>query len=237
MKRTFLGTALLAVIVSMAALAQAGAATPAATTPSTTTAAPSSAKVGIIEMQQVIAATNEGTRDLEALQKKFEPKRTELQNLNAEIDTLQKQLNTQGDKMNEDARNNLVKSIETKKKTLQRSGEDAQADYQQQVNEVLNRVMQKMGPVIDKYAKDNGYTVIIDASNPQTPLIWASPAVDISKPVVDAYNVQSGVPAPPSSNSGATTKPGGGVSTTTPRPASSTTTPASKPATTPTKPQ
>jgi outer membrane protein len=228
MNRTFLGTALLAV-VSMAALAQAGAATPA-TTPSTSTAAPTGgAKVGIIEIQQVIAATNEGTRDLEALQKKFDPKRTELQNLSAEVDGLQKQLTAQGDKMNEEARNTLVKSIESKKKSLQRSGEDAQADYQQQVNEVLNRLMQKMGPVIDKYAKDNGYTLIIDASNPQTPLIWASPTVDISKAIVDAYNVQSGVPAPPASAGGAKPAAGG--------PAPKAAAPAAKPATTTPKSQ
>jgi outer membrane protein len=229
MNRTFVGTALLAVL-SMAALAQAGAATPATTTPSTSTAAPTGAKVGIIEIQQVLAATNEGQRDLESLQKKFDPKRTELQNLSAEVDTLQKQLNTQGDKMNEDARANLVKSIETKKKNLQRSGEDAQSDYQQQVNEVLNRLMQKMGPVIDKYAKDNGYTVIIDASNPQTPLIWASPTVDISKPIVDAYNTQSGVAAPP--------PPAGGVKPSASGPAPRTTPAATKPASsTATKPQ
>jgi hypothetical protein len=66
MNRTFVGTALLAVL-SMAALAQAGAATPATTTPSTSTAAPTGAKVGIIEIQQVLAATNEGQRDLESL--------------------------------------------------------------------------------------------------------------------------------------------------------------------------
>ncbi len=227
MKRTFVGTALLA-FVSMAALAQAGAATPAST-PSTSAAAPTSTKVGIIEIQQVLAATNEGTRDLEALQKKFDPKRTELQNLSAEVDTLQKQLNTQGDKMNEDARANLVKSIENKKKTLQRSGEDAQSDYQQQVNEVLNRLMQKMGPVIDKYAKENGYTLIIDASNPQTPLIWASPTTDISKPIVDAYNASSGVAAPPA--------PTGGVKPTAGGPAPKTTPAATKPASTTPKSQ
>ena len=88
--------------------------------------------------------------------KKFEPKRTELQGLNTEIDNLKKQLNTQGDKMNEEARANLVKSIETKQKSLQRSAEDAQNEFQQQQNEVAQRIFQKMAPVIDKYAKENG---------------------------------------------------------------------------------
>ena len=69
---------------------------------------------GIIDMQEAIAGSNEGARDFEALTKKFEPRRLELQNLNTDIENLKKQLTTQGDKMNPEARATLVKSIETK---------------------------------------------------------------------------------------------------------------------------
>jgi outer membrane protein len=94
----------------------------------------------------------------------------------------------------------------------------------------MNRLMQKMVPVIDKYAKENGFGLLIDASNPQSPLVWAAPSVDVSKAIVDAYNAQSGVAPPPSAPSGAA-KSAPGATT---RPA--TTTPAAKPATPP-KPQ
>src|SRR5208337_1933881 len=118
---------------------------------------------------------------------------------------------TQGDKMNDDARANLVKSIETKQKSLQRSAEDAQNEFQQQQNEIAQRILQKMAPVIDKYAKANGYGLLLDSSNPwpQGPLLWATAAVDVTKPIVDNYNAQSGV-APPASAakpSGTTSKP------------------------------
>src|SRR5215472_4923303 len=210
MKRTFVSTVVLALVTATAALAQsppAGKPAATATTPSSgTTAAPTAAaatpgsvKVGIIDIQQAIIGTNEGARDFEALQKKFEPKRTELAGLNTEIETLKKQLNTQGDKMNEDARSSLVKSIESKQKSLQRSAEDAQNDYQQQSNEIAQRILQKMAPVIDKYAKANGYGLLFDSSNPwpQGPLLWATSGVDLTKVIVDAYNSQSGVAAPP----------------------------------------
>ena len=118
MKRTFTGTAMFALVLAIAGLAQS---TPAA--PATAAAAPAGGvKVGIIDIQQAIIGTNEGGRDFEALQKKFEPKRNELASQNTEIDNLKKQLNTQGDKMNEEARATLVKSIETKQKSLQRAG-------------------------------------------------------------------------------------------------------------------
>ncbi|MFZ0708044.1 MAG: OmpH family outer membrane protein [Candidatus Korobacteraceae bacterium] len=228
MKRTYLGLAILA--CSMAVMAQSGSATPAsspaASTTTTSTAAPGTSKVGIIDIQQAIVATNEGGRDFEALAKKFEPKRTELQGLNTEIDNLKKQLNTQGDKMNEDARATLVKSIESKQKSLQRSAEDAQNEFQQQQNEVAQRILQKMAPVIDKYAKENGYTLLLDSSNPwpQGPLLWATQGVDVTKPIVDAYNAQSGVPAPPKpagSMTGAA-KPATGATGTAAKPAAST---------------
>ncbi len=174
---------------------------------------PGGAKVGIIDVQQVIVATNEGQRDFEALQKKFDPKRTELQNLSKEVDGLKSQLNTQGDKMNEDAKAKLVKDIESKQKVLQRQAEDAQNEFQQEQNTIAQRILQKLGPVIDKYAKDNGFGLLIDSSNPwpQGPVLWANGSVDISKTIVDQYNTVSGVPAQPKpANAGAAApKPAG----------------------------
>ncbi len=208
MKRTFAGTAMFALLLAIASLAQS---TPAAAPAATTAAATGGVKVGIIDIQQAIIGTNEGARDFEALQKKFEPKRNELAAQNTDIDNLKKQLSTQGDKMNEEARATLVKSIETKQKSLQRSAEDAQNDYQQQQNEIAQRILQKMAPVIDKYAKANSYGLLFDSSNPwpQGPLLWATAGVDLTKTIVDAYNAQSGVAAPPrpAGAAGASAKP------------------------------
>ena len=110
--------------------------------------------------------------------------------------------------MNEDARAKLVKDIEAKQKVLQRQAEDAQNEFQQEQNTIAQRILQKLGPVIDKYAKDNGFGLLIDSSNPwpQGPVLWANQAVDISKTIVDQYNTVSGVPAQPKPASGARTR-------------------------------
>jgi len=239
MKRKFASVVVVfAVILSLAALAQTGtaAAAPASAPPAAASAgAPAPAavagitKVGIINIQGAILASNEGRRDLEQLDKKFDPKRTELQNLNKEIEDLKKQLSAQGDKMNEDARNNLVRSLETKQKAMQRANEDAQNDYQQQQAEIAQRILQKMAPLIDKFAKDNQYGVLMDVSQPwpQGPVLWFGAGADVTRQVVDLYNAQSGVPAPASSSS-STNKPTSG--TTTPKPAAKPPTPAATPA-------
>jgi outer membrane protein len=162
----------------------------------TAPAAPAAAKVGIINIQAAIVNSNEGQRDFDSLQKKFDPKRQELEALNKEVDELQKKFTAQGDKMNDDARNELLKQIDVKKKQLQRSYEDANADIQAQQNEIANRIGQKLVDVLDKYAKENSYTLILDVSGQQSPVLWAASSVDITKAVVDAYNAQSGVAAP-----------------------------------------
>jgi outer membrane protein len=181
----------LALILSVPALAQTAApVAPAAS------AAPVLTKVGIVNIQAAIVNSNEGQRDFEVLQKKFDPKRTELENLNKEVDELQKKFNTQGDKLNDEARGDLLKQIDGKKKTLQRNYEDANTDIQAQQNEIANRIGQKLVEVLDKYAKDNSYTLILDVSGQSSPVLWAASSVDITKAVVEAYNAQSGVAAP-----------------------------------------
>jgi len=180
------------------ALPSAPSATPAPTNAPDPAISGTGSKVGTINIEGAIFASNEGQRDFDALSKKLEPKQTELKSMNDEVESLKKQLNTQGDKLNEDSRAGLVKQIEQKQKSLERAVQDARDDAQNQQNEIAQRILQKMAPIIIKYANDKGFGLIMDTSNPwpQGPVLWAGQAVDITKAVVDTYNVQSGVPAP-----------------------------------------
>jgi outer membrane protein len=193
-----------------AAGAPAAAATPDAPSAAAVAASRiSGTKVGTLAVEQAIGASNEGQRDLENLSKKFEPKQNELKALNDELDSLKKQLSAQQDKLNEDARGKLVKQIETKQKNFDRVAEDAKEDFQNQASEIENKILTKMGPVIQKYVADNGYGLLIDTSQtwPRGPVILAGPSFDITQQIVDAYNIQSGVPAPVAAPKPARTAP------------------------------
>jgi outer membrane protein len=231
MKSKFMRIALaIAATFTFSALAQTGtAATPsgpgaASTTPSTApaTTTATGTKVGTINIQDAIFASNEGRRDAEAVQKKFEPKQAELKGQNDELESLKKQLSTQQDKLNEDALANLKKQIESKQKTFDRSVQDAQEEYGNQNQEIATRILQKMAPLIVKYSQENGFGIIVDTSKPwpQSNVLWWGESVDITKAVIDAYNVQSGVPAPatPASAAPKPTTPKA-PATTTPKPA------------------
>ncbi len=219
-------TALAAAIGSAAGRAQtAGSAqAPAAASaaPAARSAAPAPhatpAKIALIEYEQVAAATNEGQRDLQALQKKYEPKKEQLQTLAQEVDSLKKLLQSGSATLSETERASKQRTIDTKEKQLQRDGEDAQNSYSGELQQTIGGVAKKLGPVVIKYVQDNGYTMLLDNTGQQgggLSVLWTQPGTaDISQAVVDAYNVSSGVPAPPPSAPSAS-RP----RSTTPRPA------------------
>jgi outer membrane protein len=190
----------------------------------TTTTASTGTKVGTININEALFGSNEGRRDIEALQKKFEPKQNELKNQNDELESLKKQMQTQQDKLNPEALETLKKQIDSKQKSFDRSVQDAQEDFGGQQQEIAKRILQKMAPMIVKYSQENGFGMIVDTSKnwPESPVLWWGEAVDITKPVVDLYNVQSGIAAPPTTGAAKPPAPKPSSSTTPAKPATTT---------------
>lgn len=156
-------------------------------------------KVAVIAFQAVVGQTNEFQRDFASLQKKYEPKRTQLKTLADEIEGLEKQLQAQGEKGTDASRAAQTKTIDEKKKAAQRLAEDAQNDLTGEMNDVYSKVAAKVFDTLTAYAKQQGYTLVMDetASQQQAPVVlYHAESVDISKAVIDAYNTKSGVPAP-----------------------------------------
>ncbi|MGA8729856.1 MAG: OmpH family outer membrane protein [Terracidiphilus sp.] len=193
MKRLFAVAMILASGLALNATAQV----PSAPATASTTAPAGPAKIAVIAFQVAVAQTNEGQRNFADLQKKYDPKRQQLKTLSDEIDSLTKQLQTQGDKLSETERASRAKTIDDKKKQLQRDAEDAQNDMQGEMQEVYNALASKVYDVLNDYSKQHGYTIVLDIAQQQTPVLYASESTNITKAIIDAYNLKSGVPAPP----------------------------------------
>jgi outer membrane protein len=229
MKRSLTFVCILASGFGATALAQASSATPATPMPSAPVPAsavappPGPVKIAIIQFQQAVGATNEGQRDFAELRKKFEPKQTQLKTQSDEIDSLKKQLQTQSATLSDSARASLTKQIDDKTKSLQRTAEDAQNDFQTEMGETYQKLAEKVYQVVQTYASSAGYTLVLDASAQQSPVLWANQGTDISQQVVDAYNQKSGVPAQANSTAPSTAPRSTAPARTTPKPAPTTT--------------
>jgi outer membrane protein len=181
---------------SPAVLAQA-ASTPAPAA-AAASPAPVATKIGVVHIQDAILQTEEGKKEFDTLQQRFSPKQAELKGLNDEVENLKKQYQAQSDKLSDDERNTRAKTIDTKQKALQRNFEDAQAEFQQAEQELVNRLGAKMLKVLEKYAQTNSYSIVLDVSNPQSsPVLWATQGTVITKDLVDAYNAENPVAGAP----------------------------------------
>jgi outer membrane protein len=182
---------------------QAAAQSPSTPDAAAATAPAGPAKIAIIAFQPAVAQTNEGQRAFADLQKKYQPKQTQLKALSDEVDKLTKDLQAQGEKLTEAERAARAKTIDDKKKQLERNAEDAQNDFQNEMNELYGSLAQKVYDVLNDYSKQHGYTLVLDIAQQQSPVLFANDSTNITKAVIDAYNTKSGVPAPAAPAAGA----------------------------------
>jgi outer membrane protein len=182
----------------------AAAQTPAAPA----TAAPAGpAKIAVIAFQVAVAQTNEGQRNFADLQKKYDPKREALKKLSDDLDAMTKQLQADQAKLTPAEQQSRANTIDNKKKQLDRDAQDASNDFQQEMQDVYNSLASKVYDVLQSYAELHGFTLVLDVSQQQTPVLYANNASNITKEVIDAYNVKSGIPAPPAQPTGSTEAP------------------------------
>ena len=149
-------------------------------------------KIGIIHMQQAIIQTKDGMKAVNDLKAKFSPRQQELEKKQQNIAQLQDQLRKGTATMSEDAKAKITRDIDTNTKSLNRDNEDLQADVEQEENKIYQELGSKLYAVVDKYAKDNGYTLIIDVSVPQQPVLWAADATNITSDIIVLYDKAHG---------------------------------------------
>lgn len=167
------------------------------------TAAPADAaiKVGTLSIRQAIVSTAEGKQASAELQSQFAPRSNELDNLRKQIQDAQSKL-SQGERtLSDQEKARLQRQIDVWTRQFQRKQEDFQEDVTAAQNEVVDTIGQKMIEVLARYARENGYSVILDVSSNTTPVLFASPGVDVTQDIVRLYDqahpVKGAPPAAP----------------------------------------
>ena len=145
-------------------------------------------KIAVIQIQAALAATKEGQKAAAEMETKMGPRKKDLDGKQAEIKDLQERLQRGGNTLSDSAKEDLTRSIDLKTKSFNRQVEDAQAELEQEQQKVIGVLGQKMMAVIDKFAQQNGFAIVLDVSSQNTPVLYASNSVDITKEIIDLYD-------------------------------------------------
>jgi outer membrane protein len=155
-------------------------------------------KIAVINLQEAMARTKEGVKVATEINNKFGPKKADFDKRNADIEALTDKLNKGRATMSDEAQKQLSAEIQRKGTELKRFGEDSQTEMDNDTAKASNELQQKMFPILQNYAIQNNFAVVIDVGQ-QSPVLWYASATNITDVMVALYDQQHPVLAPAAS--------------------------------------
>jgi Skp family chaperone for outer membrane proteins len=150
-------------------------------------AAPS--KICVVNLQSAMVTTKEGQAAADSFRTRFaEPKEKELQAKQAEITDLTDKLQRGANTMSQTAQDDMKRTIDRKSTEYKRAVEDYQFDRDEEQRKLLDDLSSKMQSVIARFAQENGCSVFLDVTNPNSGIMWISDTADVTRQIVDAYD-------------------------------------------------
>ena len=188
--RSFAAVALLAIVAVSASAQQrpAGGAPPAAA-PATQTVAVPDSKIAMIYSDAFMDPKNGIAKFnslLSTLNREFQPRQTDLQNLQTRINTLTKEINDTQSVADPNAIRTKREQVDQLNTELKRKAEDAESAYNKRRQDIFGPLQQDIGKALEVFAKARGITVIVDGS--QVPVVYAAESIDITRAFINEFN-------------------------------------------------
>lgn len=156
-------------------------------------AAPAAAqaqKIGVIDTERVLTASEVGKAALEGLTALRTQKQQQGEALQQELTDLQTRLQEGRLSLSEDKLAELQRQAEDKALAMRRFQDDANRELAKKRDEVLAEVDQKVMPVINQYGQANGFDMIFRKF--ESGLIYVSDAIDVTDEVIAQLDAGAG---------------------------------------------
>jgi Skp family chaperone for outer membrane proteins len=145
-------------------------------------------KVAIVDFEKALVDSTEGKKSSDKFNATLQSKQSDGQKRQQELEDAQKKLQTQERTLSETAKANLQKDIDRRNTELQRFNEDSQKELQSLRNELLRPIAEKASAILNQLAAEQGYTLVVDISNPQNNVVWFNPGNDITAELTRRIN-------------------------------------------------
>src|SRR6185312_1960819 len=156
-------------------------------------------KIGVLNVRNAIVATAEGKQAQAQLQSQFAPKQNDLQGTQKQIEDLQRRLNEGARTLSDDEKGKMQRQGELLTRRLQRGNDDLNEELNAAQTDIIDTIGRKRLDGLDRYARENGFTVVLDTSAQGSPVVYGSSQSDVTQEIVklydQAYPVKGGSPA------------------------------------------
>lgn len=145
-------------------------------------------RIAVINIQTAIAATEEGKQAAQELQTRFTPRQNEISSLTKRLQSLQQRLQNGQNTLSNQEKQRLGRQYQQLSRQVQRKQQELQDDAQDARTDAIDTIGQKMMGLIDHYATQNNFSVVLDTSSQTSPVLFATNSVDITNQIVRLYN-------------------------------------------------
>jgi outer membrane protein len=136
-------------------------------------------KTGIVRFNSLLSTLN----------REFQPRQTELQNMQTRINTLTKEINDTQSVADPNTIRTKRDQLDQLNTEFKRKGEDAEAAYNKRRQDIFMPLQQDIGKALEAFAKARGITVIVDGS--QVPVVYAAESIDITRAFINEFNAKN----------------------------------------------
>jgi len=150
-------------------------------------------KVAVVNMQRAVLESAEIKAASAAMEAKYKPRVSEIDQLNKEISALAGNLQTNAGKLTPQAEADMTQQAQRKQRDVQRKNDDLTADVDRERNEILQKSSAKMTAVVKKLAESKGLDLVIDAPY----AVYFKDAMEITNEAIAAYDKENPAAAPP----------------------------------------
>jgi len=181
--------AALAVLVSGTA-AQQPAPAPAPAAAPAPAPAMITTKIGYIDVQRVLARSAAGVAAREQLEKERGTIQKDMDGRRQELEKLRDEIEKKGPLMSADARREKQEQFDRKRRDAARAADDYQKELEKKEGQLLQKVLQEVGGIIEKVGKEKNYYMIVEKRN--AGVLYAANDADLTDEVIRAYDRDAG---------------------------------------------
>ncbi len=145
-------------------------------------------KIGIIDLQMVIANSKAGKAAKSAFEAEFKQKQQIIESKSSQLEAMKNEFIQNGPVMNEVTRKQKAEQIDQLDKELQRSRADFRDELQKRDYELLEKILKDLDGILQSIGKSGGFTLIIEKT--EGGVIYATPTIDITQQVIQAYDAK-----------------------------------------------
>ncbi len=144
-------------------------------------------KIGVVDVQQVLNASQRGTAVRQRLDQERAGRQKELDAKQQELLKLQQELEKQAAVLSEQAKREKREALERRVRDVRRMAEDSNRELEKRIREAEVEITREIFAVIQEYGRDQAYSAILERSN----IIYAAQAIDLTPDIIKRFDAKA----------------------------------------------